>query len=191
MRAQTDQGARHGQEQGQPVPLRSGRPERAALGQAHGPGWRGAEASRACLLRLPEQLRAAQRGSWVGAHRPVGWWPRRVAAHGGDCHGCASSRPPDRRTASAEEPSCPAQGKGGKNRRRGKNDSEAKRELTFKEDGQGATAPPRAAHNNVCTAAAPAAPGSASAVRASRLALRRVRTSDADAGKWEAGGLLL
>merc|ERR1712166_370260 len=27
-------------------------------------------------------------------------------------------------------------GKGGKNRRRGKNDSEAKRELTFKEDGQ-------------------------------------------------------
>ena len=29
------------------------------------------------------------------------------------------------------------QGKGGKNRRRGKNDSESKRELTFKEDGQG------------------------------------------------------
>ena len=31
----------------------------------------------------------------------------------------------------------PTQGKGGKNRRRGKNDSESKRELTFKEDGQG------------------------------------------------------
>jgi len=30
----------------------------------------------------------------------------------------------------------PTQGKGGKNRRRGKNDSESKRELTFKEDGQ-------------------------------------------------------
>lgn len=28
-------------------------------------------------------------------------------------------------------------GKGGKNRRRGKNDSEEKRELIFKEDGQG------------------------------------------------------
>ena len=33
-------------------------------------------------------------------------------------------------------------GKGGKNRRRGKNDSEAtKRELTFKEDGQGKMLP--------------------------------------------------
>eukprot|EP00964_Phaeocystis_antarctica_P146435 scaffold112701_cov78-Phaeocystis_antarctica.AAC.1 len=31
----------------------------------------------------------------------------------------------------------PGSGKGGKNRRRGKNDSESKRELTFKEDGQG------------------------------------------------------
>jgi len=30
-----------------------------------------------------------------------------------------------------------SKGKGGKNRRRGKNDSESKRELTFKEDGQG------------------------------------------------------
>ena len=29
-----------------------------------------------------------------------------------------------------------SKGKGGKNRRRGKNDSEAKREITFKEDGQ-------------------------------------------------------
>ena len=31
----------------------------------------------------------------------------------------------------------PAAGKGGKNRRRGKNDSDDKRELIFKEDGQG------------------------------------------------------
>merc|ERR1711988_1282957 len=34
------------------------------------------------------------------------------------------------------EPMVKNKGKGGKNRRRGKNDSEAKRELTFKEDGQ-------------------------------------------------------
>lgn len=39
-------------------------------------------------------------------------------ADGVDRHGCA--------------------GKGGKNRRRGKNDNEEKRELVFKEDGQGA-----------------------------------------------------
>ncbi len=37
----------------------------------------------------------------------------------------------------AVHPLTAAQGKGGKNRRRGKNDSEAKRELVFKEDGQG------------------------------------------------------
>ena len=30
-----------------------------------------------------------------------------------------------------------SKGKGGKNRRRGKGDSDTKRELTFKEDGQG------------------------------------------------------
>lgn len=30
-------------------------------------------------------------------------------------------------------------GKGGKNRRRGKNENEVKRELVFKEDGQGTT----------------------------------------------------
>lgn len=32
---------------------------------------------------------------------------------------------------------CVPAGKGGKNRRRGKNDSDDKRELIFKEDGQG------------------------------------------------------
>lgn len=32
-----------------------------------------------------------------------------------------------------------ALGKGGKNRRRGKNENEMKRELVFKEDGQGTT----------------------------------------------------
>lgn len=33
-------------------------------------------------------------------------------------------------------PACLAAGKGGKNRRRGKNDNDSKRELTYKEDGQ-------------------------------------------------------
>ena len=44
-----------------------------------------------------------------------------------------SSPPPNLRGAA---------GKGGKNRRRGKADGDSKRELTFKEDGQGAPDPP-------------------------------------------------
>jgi hypothetical protein len=36
---------------------------------------------------------------------------------------------------------CAIAGKGGKNRRRGKNENEEKRELIFKEDGQGKAVP--------------------------------------------------
>jgi translation initiation factor 1A len=46
---------------------------------------------------------------------------------------------PAPRRASAHDrfPPCPRAGKGGKNRRRGKNEGDDKRELIFKEDGQG------------------------------------------------------
>ena len=45
-----------------------------------------------------------------------------------------------RRSSKAPEPArmVKNKGKGGKNRRRGKADGDMKRELTFKEDGQGA-----------------------------------------------------
>ena len=50
------------------------------------------------------------------------------------------TRGPQRRSSKAPEPArmVKNKGKGGKNRRRGKADGDMKRELTFKEDGQGA-----------------------------------------------------
>lgn len=191
MRAQTDQGARHGQEQGQPVPLRSGRPERAALGQAHGPGWRGAEASRACLLRLPEQPRAAQgaRGSartdqWGGGR--VEWQPM---------GGIVTDAPaPDRRTAGPQVlRNHPAPRRAKAARTAGEERTTQRPSVSSPSRRTGKVPAHRRAQHTTMSAQQqpPAAPGSASAARASRLALRRVRTSDADAGKWEAGGLLL
>lgn len=76
-------------------------------------------------------------------------------------------------------------GKGGKNRRRGKNENEEKRELVFKEDGQGAFALPCGCGGCGRIAAA------ATALTACSAARCRVRQGAEDAGQRSLGRVLL
>jgi translation initiation factor 1A len=80
-------------------------------------------------------------------------------------------------------PAAHAVGKGGKNRRRGKADGDSKRELTYKEDGQGAASKrPRTARTQCLRAAALHAPDPSlplvSACWATQRALHAVPTAE-------------